>query len=102
MRTLEELLQTNKRTGEILKSFKPNYRGRELSDVYGRYSTAKQNGYDYCMRLLESFEPDVVYNYGITSANTFIFTFEAVFKKDDVKYVLHCTARKDEVYALAE
>ena len=52
MRTLEELLKTNKRTGEILKSFEPHYRGRELSDVYGRYSIAKQNGYDYCCYTL--------------------------------------------------
>lgn len=100
MRTLEELLKTNKRTGEILKSFKPHYRGRELSDVYGRYSIAKQNGYDYCLRLLESFNPDYVYSYGITSANTFKFTFAAVFEKKGFKYVLWCTSSRDEVYAL--
>ena len=102
MRTLTELLQTNKRTGEIKISSRPLYSGRYLEDVYGRYSTAKQRGYDYCLELLESFHPDTIYSYGITSANTFHFTFEAVFEKGGVKYVLHCTAKKDEVYLLAE
>lgn len=101
MRTLEELLQTNKRTGEVKTSYKPSYRGTTLHDVYGKFSIAKQNGYDYCLRLLESFSPDYVYSYGITSANTFRFTFAAVFEKKGFKYVLWCTASRDEVYALA-
>ena len=100
MRKLEELLKTNKRTGEIKTCGYPRYRGVNLSDVYGRYSYAKAQGLQYCIDLLHSFKPDEILSYGITSANTFQFTFVAVFKKDGVYYVLWCTKSKDEVYLL--
>ena len=100
MRTLEQLLKTNKRTGEIKTCAYPHYRGVNLSDVYGTYSNAKARGLQYCIDLLHSFNPDEILSYGITSANTFQFTFAAVFKKADVYYVLWCTKSKDEVYLL--
>jgi len=102
MRTLTELLQTNKRTGEIKTLPFPIYRGVNLCDVYGKWSNLKQTGIIYCYDLLHSFKPDEIIACGITSFNTFQFTFEAVFEKGGVKYVLHCTAKKDEVYLLAE
>ena len=100
MRTLEQLLKTNKRTGEIKTCGYPHYKGINLSDVYGTYSSAKAQGLQYCLDLLHSFKPDYIQSYGITSANTFQFTFEAVFEKDGVYYVLWCTKSKDEVYLL--
>ena len=100
MKTLEQLLKTNKRTGEIKTCGYPYYRGVNLCDVYGRYSAAKAQGMQYCLDLLHSFKPDDVISYGITSANTFRFTFASVFVKGGVHYVLWCTADKDEVYLL--
>lgn len=100
MRTLEQLIKTNKRTGEIKTCGYPRYKGINLSDVYGTYSYAKAQGLQYCLDLLHSFNPDDILSYGITSANTFQFTFAAVFKKDGACYVLWCTKAKDEVYLL--
>ena len=100
MRTLEQLLKTNKRTGEIKTCGYPHYRGVNLSDVYGTYSHAKAQGLQYCLDLLHSFKPDDILSYGITSFNTFQFTFASVFKKGEFYYVLWCTKAKDEVYLL--
>ena len=58
MRTLEELLQTNKRTGEIKTLPFPIYRGVNLCDVYEKWSNLKQTGIIYCYDLLHSFKPD--------------------------------------------
>ena len=100
MRKLEELLKVNKRTGEIKTCSYPQYRGINLRDVYGKWSNGKENAMQYCIDLLHSFDPDKIISYGITSANTFRFTFAGVFVKDGVYYVLWCTATKDEVYLL--
>ena len=56
--------------------------GQTLDDVYGSYSKAKQDAYSYCTRLWSD-TWDEVRKHGftctgwrITSANTFVFTFE--------------------------
>lgn len=98
---LQALLQTKKSTGEIITATMPHYRGTYLFNVYGRYSKAKENAYEYCMNVLHSIANNVL-TYGITSANCFKFTFAAVFETDGVKYVYVSTASYDRVYLLEE
>lgn len=97
---LNRLLQVNKRTGEIKTCEKPQYRGHNLWDVYGRYSCEKGRAY-YCKDLLYEIA-DYVFSYGITSYNAFKFTFAGVFQTGNIKYVLVCTAGYDRVYILEE
>ena len=48
-----------------------NFEGTTLHDVYGRYSVAKQNAYNYCRELCNKENGS---NFHITSYNTFGFT----------------------------
>ena len=96
---INKLLQVKKSTGEILTAKKPQYRGKYLWHVYGRYSQAKESAYDYCETLLFDLADNVI-SYGISSANCMKFTFSAVFETGGEKYVLICTASYDRVYLL--
>lgn len=96
---INKLLQVKKSTGEILTAKTPNYRGKYLWSVYGRYSQAKESAYDYCENLLFDLAENVI-SYGISSANCMKFTFSAVFETGGEKYVLICTASYYRVYLL--
>ena len=96
---INKLLQVKKSTGEILTAKTPQYRGKYLWSVYGRYSQAKESAYEYCENLLFDLSDSVI-SYGITSANCMKFTFAGVFETDGVKYALICTASYDRVYLL--
>lgn len=61
---------TTKR-GQMLLASAVNYDGFTLAEVYGRYSTAKQNAYDYCKNLCA--EENGI-NFHICSHNTFGFS----------------------------
>lgn len=98
---LNTLLQVNKRTGEIKTCKAPIYKGHYLSTVYGSFSQAKYNAYEYCGNLLYEIA-DHVLSFGITSSNCFKFTFAGVFQTGQIKYVLICTADYDRVYILEE
>ena len=96
---INKLLQVKKSTGEILTAKTPQYRGKYLSSVYGRFSERKASAYDYCVNLISELSDNVI-SYGITSANCMKFTFAGVFETGNVKYVLICTASYDRVYLL--
>ena len=96
---INKLLQVKKSTGEILTAKTPQYRGKYLASVYGRFSERKAAAYDYCMNLLDGLSDNVI-SYGITSANWMKFTFSAVFETGGEKYVLICTASYDRIYLL--
>lgn len=98
---LETLLQVNRKTGEVKTCKAPNFRGRNLESVYGSFSYAKARAYQYCTELLRDISDEVI-SYGITSNNTFHFTFSAVFITDGIKYVYVATANYDRVYLLDE
>ena len=50
---------------------------RTLSDVYGHYSTAKDNAYNYCVNLMKKFEGN---DLRIISYNTFRFSAGFIFE----------------------
>lgn len=50
---------------------------RTLSDVYGRYSTAKDNAYNYCVDLMEKYNGN---DLRIISYNTFMFSAGFTFE----------------------
>ena len=50
---------------------------RTLSDVYGRYSTAKDNAYTYCVDFMEKFNGN---DLRIISYNTFMFSAGFTFE----------------------
>lgn len=57
-----------------------NYCGssnRILSDVYGSYSTAKDNAYNYCVDLMEKYNGN---DLRIISYNTFMFSAGFTFE----------------------
>jgi hypothetical protein len=86
---MERHVQVNKRTGEIKTCGKPQYRGKYLDDVYSSYSSAKKHAYQICMNTLYALADYYeIESYGITSNNTFSFTFAAVFGTCDIKYVI--------------
>ena len=54
--------------------------GHTLDDVYGSYSAAKLNAYNYCKWLCEQFDG---HDFCITSANRFVFTVSFDFINPD-------------------
>ena len=92
-----------KKTGRIKPASFPRYIGHRLYDVYGSYSQEKSNAYEYCIDILrEDIGIENVISYGITSKNPFQFTFEAVFKYENLRYVLVVTKSYDKVYILED
>ena len=87
IRTVKERCSDIKETKEInwnstatLRKAYQDYCGssnRTLSDVYGRYSTAKDNAYNYCVDLMEKFEGN---DLRIISYNTFMFSAGFIFE----------------------
>lgn len=96
MEIVDSYLQVYKRTGEIKKSYRPHYRGKELSSVYGRYSDAKKQAYKNCMEFLDSIGWEFVTSYGITSATCYQFTFAAVVELEE-KFVIWFSSSRDNI-----
>lgn len=91
---LDDYLQVYKRTGEIKKAIKPYYRGKQLSDVYGRYSNNKEIAYKNCEKILENIGWEFVTSRGITSANCFSFSYAATIELEN-KYVIFFSSTRD-------
>lgn len=90
---LNDYLQAYKRTGEIKTAKRPYYKGKELSDVYGRYSENKKIAYKNCEKILENIGWEFVTSRGITSANCFSFTYAAIIELEN-KYVIFFSSTK--------
>lgn len=88
-------MRSNKRAIQITEQYERATATR-LSDVYGRYSDAKQRAFDYCQRLKREHNG---YDMRILSHNTFVFT--AAFLFDDpetgVISIMLITPSRDEV-----
>lgn len=97
-------LQVNKRTGEIKTCSYPDFRARTLDGCYDSYSTHKAHAYNYCMGVMVDLRVRgcEILDYGITSYNTFQFTFAVVFKYRDDILVRYETARTTKTYLLAD
>jgi len=93
---LDDTLQIYKRTGEIKTAKKPYYKGKELSDVYKRYSEAKKHAYQNCMNFLSSIGWEFVTSYGITSSNCFSFNFCATVELEN-RYVILFSSSRDNI-----
>lgn len=93
---INDYLQVKKSTGEILTMKQPIYRGRELSDVYGKYSSNKRIAFDNCLELLKDFtkENGIILNRGITSHSWNSFVFCGVFETNGIKYVMRCSSNR--------
>ena len=59
------------KTGQALLARASRYEGKYLSDVYGRYSSAKLSAYEDCLEWCKETNG---YNFHIISANTFGFS----------------------------
>lgn len=64
----------------------------ELSDVYGRYSRAKENAYEYCRVREREFGS---YNGVITSHNLMKFTYSFTGMCEGKQYLIRITADHD-------
>lgn len=66
-----------------------------LSDVYGKWSKAKENAFDYCQRLMAEYRG---WNLKILSANTFMFTagFEFENPETGAIAIMYITPSKNE------
>ncbi len=93
---IADYLQVYKRTGEIKKAYKPMYRGKELSDVYGRYSDAKKQAYQNCINFLDAIGWEFITSYGITSASCFSFSFAATFELEN-QYVVFFSSDRNNI-----
>lgn len=87
-------MQVNKRTGEVKKSRKPYYKGKQLSDVYGRYSSNKEIALKNCEKILENIGWEFITSRGITSSNVYSFTYAATIELEN-KYVIYFTSTKN-------
>ena len=103
MHRVDDGLQVNKRTGEIKTCPHPDYQGSALYEVYGSYSNNKASAMYYCYGVMQDLESQgaKILSYGITSHNTFQFTFAIVFKFQGLVYVRYETARYTRTYILS-
>lgn len=62
---------TTKRGQTMYNNALENYEGYSLDEVFGTYSHAKRNAWDYCLRLCKE---EGGYNFRIISHNTFGFS----------------------------
>ena len=67
----------------------------QLSDVYGRWSQAKQNGYDYCVRDMNRLNGE---RFRILSANTFQFTCGFTYTDPDTGALMFRVHTANNVY----
>lgn len=64
----------------------------ELRDVYGRYSRAKENAYDYCRARENEFSS---YNGVIASHNSMMFTYAFTGWCECKRYLIYITRDRD-------
>lgn len=66
-----------------------------LADVYGRYSRAKEEAFNYCRRLMAEYDGE---DLRILSANTFIFTacFQFMNKETGEAMLMYITPSKNK------
>ena len=97
-------VQVNKRTGAIKSCAYPSFRAHTLDGCYNSYSTQKAHAYNYCMGVMVDLRVQgcEILDYGITSYNTFQFTFAVVFKYNSLTFVRYETARTTKTYILAD
>ena len=98
---LADYLQVYKRTGVIKKASKPYYRGKKLSDVYGRYSKNKEIAFENCEKILENIGWEFITSRGITSANCYSFSYAATIELEN-KYVIFFSSTKDNYSYMGE
>lgn len=66
-----------------------------LSDVYGRWSSAKQSAYDYCRNLFDRLDGK---GFTIVSSNTFMFTVGFDYKDLDTGEDMFAYITRDHDY----
>lgn len=90
-----------KKSKEALKHYESYCRSRDyyLSDVYGRYSQAKANAWEYCERLAQENEGSGL---KVVSHNLNVFTAGFEFMKDGELCYCHITPSKDIYYPIEQ
>lgn len=66
-----KIIKATTTRGQAMLNSASNYEGYTLREVYGNYSSAKENAYNYC---LEQCAKENGYNFHICSHNTFSFS----------------------------
>ena len=64
-------INANTKRGQTMLNNAGRYEGFSLREVYGSFSTAKENAWRYCLNL---FQKENGYNFRIYSHNTFGFS----------------------------
>lgn len=67
-------------------------KGYTLADVYDNWSNAKQNAYDYCMRLCNDLDG---WNFRITGSNFMCFTVMFDFEHPETGELMRARITKD-------
>lgn len=93
-RTFDSLKELNKNTSKA-QQYINNYNyasGVNLRDVYGSYSDAKQNAFNYCFDIYTKLKG---YQRRIATYNKNVFTFAFEFDFDGAKYLCYITPSQD-------
>ena len=92
------VIKASTQRGQRLLESGERYVGRDLRQVYGRYSAEKENAFDRCLRLyLETPEHDA---FSICTANTWTFTVSWVGLYDGENALYYITKYNDYVILL--
>lgn len=70
----------------------PRSRGVTLGDVYGHWSCAKQQAYEYCRRMYEELDG---WGFCITGSNCMVFTVKFDFVNPETGEILRTIITKD-------
>lgn len=68
------------------------WKGYTLADVYGRWSRAKQNAYDYCKRMCDNLDG---WDFCITGSNCTCFTVMFDFEHPETGALMRAKITKD-------
>lgn len=88
---------TKKQLG-MLESYR-RATAEELSDVYTRWSNAKERAWDYCESLRQDLNG---YDARIPSANTFQFTYAFKYVEEGKLYLCYVTAANESRFCIEE